>query len=102
MLGIRPNHGAFHDNPVAPDPDGATGLTDDAGAVQDAHARPNRDVAAQRRIGCHLGPRIDRWTLPHARSASSFTRAEVYGRYHKALVDRVFDCTVPVPGLKRA
>src|SRR5262245_777213 len=23
ILGIRPNHGAFHDNPVAPDPDGA-------------------------------------------------------------------------------
>jgi hypothetical protein len=41
-----------------------TGLTDDAGAVQDAHARPNRDVAAQRRIGCHPGLRVDRWTLP--------------------------------------
>src|SRR6516162_9410948 len=63
MLGARPNHGVFHDDPVAPDPDGATGLADEARAVQDAHARSNRDVAAQRRIGCHPGRRVDRWTL---------------------------------------
>src|SRR5262245_50636261 len=63
MLGARPNHGVFHDDPVAPDPDGATGLTDEARAVQDAHARSNRDVAAQRRIGCYPGGRVDRWTL---------------------------------------
>jgi hypothetical protein len=30
------------------DPDGAAGLADEAGAVQDAHARSDRDVAAQR------------------------------------------------------
>src|SRR5262247_4336260 len=64
MLGARPNHGVFHDDCVAPDPDGTTGLADEARAVQDAHARPNRDVAAQRRIGCHPGLRVDRWTLP--------------------------------------
>ena len=39
-------------DPVAPDPDGTTGLADEARAVQDAHARSDRDVAAQRRIGC--------------------------------------------------
>src|SRR5262249_59755481 len=63
MLGAGPNHGVFHDDPVAPDPDGATGLADEAGAVQDAHARSNGDVAAQRRTGCHPGRRVDRWTL---------------------------------------
>src|SRR5262245_50636498 len=63
MFGASPNHGVLHDDPVAPDPDGATGLTDEAGAVQDAHARSDRDVAAQRGIGCHPGRRIDRWTL---------------------------------------
>ena len=63
MLGAGPNHGVFHDDGVAPDPDGAAGLTDEAGAVQDAHARSNRDVAAQRRIRCHPGGRIDPWTL---------------------------------------
>src|SRR5262249_21703164 len=55
--------GVFHDDRVAPDPDGAPGLTDEAGAVQDPHARSNRDVAAQRRIGCHPGRRVDHWTL---------------------------------------
>src|SRR5262245_48575741 len=63
ILGIRPTHGPFHDNPVARS-GWRTGLTNDACAVQDAHARPNRDVAAQRRIGCHPGLRVDRWTLP--------------------------------------
>jgi hypothetical protein len=63
MLGARPNHCVFHDDGVAPDPDGAAGLTDEARAVQDAHARSNRDVAAQRRIGCHPGRRVYRWTL---------------------------------------
>jgi hypothetical protein len=62
MFGAGPNHGVFHDDPVAPDPDDATGLTDEAGAMQDAHARSDRDVAAQRRIRCHPGRRIDRWT----------------------------------------
>ena len=63
MLGASPNHGVFHDDPVAPDPDGATGLTDEARAVQDPHARSNRDVAAKRRVGCHPRRRVDRWTL---------------------------------------
>src|SRR5262245_795876 len=63
MLGASTNHSVFHDDPVAPDPDGATGLTDEARAVQDPHARSNRDVAAQRRIGCHPGRWVDRWTL---------------------------------------
>jgi hypothetical protein len=103
MLGACPNHGVFHDDYVAPDPDGATGLTDEARAVQDAHARSNRDVAAQRRIGCHPGRRVDRWTLSRmidqhrlailssrrivARSPFkprprwSVSRAVVYGRY---------------------
>jgi hypothetical protein len=63
MLGAGPDHGVFHDDRVAPDADGAAGLTDEAGAVQDAHARSNRDVAAHRRIGCHPGRRVDRWPL---------------------------------------
>ena len=63
MLGAGANHGVFHDDRVAPDPDGATSLADDARAVQDAHAGSNRDVAAHRRIGCHPGRRVDRWTL---------------------------------------
>src|SRR5262249_46035805 len=63
MLGAGPNHGVFHDDPVAPDPDGAAGLAHEAHAVQNTHVRSNRDVAAQRRIGCHPGRRIDRWTL---------------------------------------
>src|SRR5215510_3333194 len=63
MLGARPDHSVFHDDPVAPDPDGAAGRADEAGAVQDAHTRTDRDVAAQHRIGCHPGRRVDRWTL---------------------------------------
>jgi len=57
--GAGPNDGVFHDDPVAPDPDGTTGLADEARAVQDTHARSNRDVAAG-----HPRRRVDRWTLP--------------------------------------
>src|SRR5262249_17898713 len=50
MLGASPDHRVFHDDPVAPDPDGATSFADEAGAVQDALARSDRDGAAQGRI----------------------------------------------------
>jgi hypothetical protein len=63
MFGAGPNHGVFHDDSVAPDPDGAAGLTDETRAVQDAHTGSDRDVAAQGRIRCHPGGRIDPWTL---------------------------------------
>src|SRR5262245_4252489 len=39
MLGARPDDGVFHDDCVAPNPDGTTGLADEARAVQDAYAR---------------------------------------------------------------
>src|SRR5262249_38458651 len=83
MLGAGPNHGVFHDDPLAPDPDGATGLADEARAVQDAHARSDRDVAAQRRIRCHPRRRVDRWTLSRMFDQHRLVPA----RYHKPLAN---------------
>src|SRR5262249_40799535 len=82
MLCASPDHCVLHDDPVAPNPDGATSFADEARAVQDAHARSDRDGTAKRGIGCYPGRRVDRWTLPRMVDQHG-PRSVVYGRYHK-------------------